>query len=183
MERRRTKQEKRELEKLYGLAKDLNVKIFLCDEEDLGGAGALFLPPDEIYVPLGQSTSDLLLMISHELGHAISERLGEVSEKDNEAYERGYPTEDSIFCDEDDKEIIRFIEARAVYYSNKIIKNLQIKVSKSKLEIDNLYTMLSLEHVLDHGGLTEDSIEDLYQKAQTLFKQNIKWETLYKRFL
>jgi len=184
MEKRRTKREIAEIRKLYGVAQDLGITIFLVDEDNemLEGSGGIYLAPDEIYVPTEQTASELILSLAHELGHAISELRGEIPDEFHDIYELAYPEQEGDEADEQDKEIIRFIEARAVYHANKLLDKLQVKVSKSRRDIDNLYTMLSLESILDYGILEDDDIDHLYEEVRAYLSDGETWDQLYERF-
>lgn len=184
MNKRRTHREIKEIQKLYGVAHDLGITIHLVPEDHdmLEGSGGIYLAPDAIYVPKDQVTSDLILSLAHELGHAISELRGEVPDEFHDIYEQAYPEQPGDYVDEHDKEIVRFIEARAVYHANKLLDRLQVKVSKSRRDIDNLYTMLSLEFVLENGILEEDDIEHIYEDVRAYLADKETWDIVYQRF-
>lgn len=184
MEKRRTKREIIEIKKLYGVSQDLGIEIYLVDEdhEMLEGCGGIYIAPDRIYLPTGLITSDLILSLSHELGHAISERRNEIPDNFHQIYEDSYPEKKGDEADESDKEIIRFIEARAVFHSNKLLDRLKIKVSRSRRDIDNLYTMLSLETILEKGILEDEDITNIYLRSKEILSQGKNWEDLYERF-
>ena len=183
MERRRTKQQKEELRKLYDFATAIGVNVFFCTDEELDGSGGFYLAPDKVYVPYGLSIGELILVIAHELGHAVSERLGEVTKRQHDIYEAAYPEGEGDTCLEKDAEVIRYIEARAVYHGAKIIKELKLKVSKTYLELDNLYTMLSLEEVFEKGYIEDHRVAVIRRKARRLYNSGKTWNKVYKRFL
>ena len=171
------------IKKLVNFAKDLGITVYETDSEELNGAGALYVQPDAIYVPKNTKKDELILLIAHELGHAVSERRGEVHEKQEEVYLNTYPSNKEEICLGEDAKTIRYIEARAVYHAEQIIKRLKIKIKKEKIEEDSLYCMLALEQILICGQINSDDTRRIWAVAHKLISEGKSWKKLYKDYL
>lgn len=172
------------IEKVRSFAKELGITISLVSEEVLHGSGGLYLAPDRIYIDKDMEEDLIVLAALHELGHAASEKNDEVSDLQHDIYDEAYPDEKlTKSIDQKDKEIIRYIEARAMMYAMRLLNKLKLEIKQEVINKDNLYTILALEVILENGIITNEDIEELDLRCKILAKQGVRWGDYYKQFL
>jgi hypothetical protein len=171
------------INKLINFAKDMGITIFEVEPTELNGAGALYIAPDKIYIPQEQKKDELILVLAHELGHAVSERRGEVKDKQDKIYRNSYPNSKEEICLGDDAKVIRYIEARAIYHAEQIIKRLKIRINKTVIEKDSLYCMLALEQILICGQISSEDTRRIWTVAGKLISEKKTWKKIYKDYL
>ena len=172
---------KKEIHRLLDFMKQANLKLEIMPEDFFGCSGGFF-DDNTIFLPNNLTYTEFVMTAVHEIGHAISEKLNEVSKKQQKAY-YSYPEKPGDYCPRKDAEIIRYIEARAIYYSVGVLEELKIRIPQEEVELDLLYTVLSLEVVLKAGDLTHEDIRYLHKESKKLLKNGITWDKLYLRFI
>ena len=172
------------MRKLIEFANSKDIKIDFVSERELGGGSGLYAPEtNTIYVQNNKRGITTILILAHEIGHYISEtEKGEVTDRQQRAYDN-YPQKPGDKVLQKDAQIMRYIEARAIYWSNKLIKKLDIDLNEKDLEIDNLYSVIALEHIFDHGDISIEDRDKLWDSSVELYKLGLRWTDYYKDFL
>ncbi len=153
------------------------------DVSQLEGAGGSYCSEKkQIEIPNHLNGNETILTLAHELGHYVSEKNDEVSRKQHEAYEF-YPEKRGMNVSRKNANIIKYIEVRAIYHSELLLKKLKINIDQEDIDTDCLYNVLSLNHILKHGTIEDNEIDKLFNKVYKLILQGKNWKEYCSKHL
>ena len=135
--------------KLIELARSMKIRVI--EKKSQEWAGEWNYNTNTIKVSFGkESWTDKILTLAHELGHAIDDR---IRGKDTEAYEHLPENEEEIgYIPKWVRSSIQNREAAANYYKEMVIRFMNIKIPKWKIDLDSAIEQWNYGYILHNSG-------------------------------